>query len=93
MVDIFRLHHYASEGEDKIIYTFFIPIWRPSLISHFTRTMYYITLQIHFEYHLICIFASSVPMNYFYLLQLFFGNFLKYVCGFFFKFMELVDEY
>ena len=44
---------------------------------------YYITLQIYFGYHRICISASSVPMNYFYLQQLFFGNFLKYVCGFF----------
>ena len=32
-------------------------------------------------------------MNYFYLQQLFFDNFLKYVRGFVFKFMELVDEY
>ena len=26
MVDIFRLHHYSSEGEDKRIYTFCIPM-------------------------------------------------------------------
>ena len=58
-------------------------IWRPSWISHFTQTIYYITLQIYFRYHIICISASSVRMNYFYLQQLFFGNFLKYVCGFF----------
>ena len=43
--------------------------------SHFTHVIYYITLQIYFGYNLICIFASSVPMNYFYLLQLFFGDF------------------
>ena len=33
--------------------------------------IYYITLQIYFGYNLICISASSVPMHYFYLLQLF----------------------
>ena len=83
MLDIFRLHHYSSEGEDKRMYAFCIPIWWPSWISHFTQTIYYITLQIYIGYHLICISASSVPMNYCYMLQLFFGNFLKYVCGFF----------
>ena len=35
--------------------------------------------------------SRLVPMNFFYPVQLFFGNFLKYVD--FFKFMELVDEY
>ena len=51
--------------------------------SHFTHTIYYITLQIYFGYYLICISATSVPMNYFYQLQLFFGDFLKYECGLF----------
>ena len=55
----------ASGGEDKIIYTFRIPIWRPSWIFHFTQAIYYITLQIYFGYNLICISASSVSMNYF----------------------------
>ena len=32
---------------------------------------------------LICISASSVPMNYFYLLEFFFGDFKNYVCGLF----------
>ena len=75
--------HYSSKGQDKIIYTFRIPIWRPSWISHFTQAIHNITLQIYFGYHLICISASSVPINYLYLLQLFFGNFFKYVFGFF----------
>ena len=75
--------HYSSKGEDKIIYTFRIPIWRPSWISHFNQAIYYITLQIYFGYHLICISASSVPMNYFYLLELFLGEFKTYVCGLF----------
>ena len=75
--------HYSSKGEDKRIYTFCIPIWRPSWISHFTQAIYYITLQIYFGYHLICISASLVPMNYFYLLELFFGDLKKYVCGLF----------
>ena len=66
--------HYSSKGEDKRIYTFRIPIWRPSWISHFTQAIYYITLQIYFGYHLICISASSVPMHYFDLLELFFGD-------------------
>ena len=55
--------HYSSKSEDKIIYTFRIPIWRPSLISHFTQAIYYITLQIYFGYHLICISASSVHIS------------------------------
>ena len=92
-MDIFSTHTIHLKSEDKRIYTFRIPIWWPSWISHFTQAIYYIALQIYFGYHLICISASSVPMNYFYLQQLFFGNFLKYVCGFFFKFMKLVDEY
>ena len=47
--------HYSSKGEYKRIYTFRIPIWRPSWISHFTQAIYYITLQIYFGYHVICI--------------------------------------
>ena len=69
--------HYSSKGEDKRIYT-----W-PSWISHFTQAIYYIAVQIYFGYHLICISASSVPMNYFYLLEFFFGDFKNYVCGLF----------
>ena len=84
--------HYSSKGEDKRIYTFRIPIWWPSWISHFTQAIYYITLQIYFGYHLICISASSVPMNYFYLLEFFFGD-LKNMYVDFLKCMELVDEY
>ena len=38
--------HYSSKSEDKIIYTFCIPIWRPSWISHFTPAIYYIALII-----------------------------------------------
>ena len=75
--------HYSSKGQDKRIYTFRIPIWRPSWISHFTQAIHNITLQIYFGYHLICISASSVPINNLYLLQLFFGKFFKYVFGFF----------
>ena len=75
--------HYSSKGEDKRIDTFCIPIWRPSWISHFTQAIHYIALQIYFGYHLICTSASSVPMNYFYLLELFFGDLKKYVCGLF----------
>ena len=74
--------HYSSKGEDKRIYTFRIPIWRPSWISHFTQAIYYITLQIYFGYHLICISASSVPMAI-----------LKNMYVDFLKFMELVDAY
>ena len=84
--------HYSSKGEDKIIYTFRIPIWQPSWISHFNQAIYYITLQIYFGYHLICISASSVSMNYFYLLELFLDDF-KTMYVDFLKFMELVDEY
>ena len=75
--------HYSSKSEDKRIYTFHIPIWRPSWISHFTQAIHNITLKIYFGYHLICISASSVSINYLYLLQLFFGKFFKYVFGFF----------
>ena len=69
--------HYSSKSEDKRIYTFHIPIWRPSWISHFTQALpishFTQALPIfYFGYHLICISASSVPMNYFYMLQLFF---------------------
>ena len=43
----------------------------------------------------LCISASSVPMNYFYMLQLFFGDFLYiHLCIWAFKhFMELVHAY
>ena len=89
--DIFRLHTTHPRVQIKIIYTFRMSIWRPSWISHFTQAIYYyiLTHQIYFGYHLICISASSVPMNHFYLLQLFVGDFLKYVCGLF----EIVRNY
>ena len=75
--------HYSSKGEDKRMYTFRIPILQPSWISHFNQAIYYITLQKKIWYNIICISASSVPMNYFYLLELFFGDLKKYVCGLF----------
>ena len=52
---------YSSEGEDKSIYTFCITIYCSGHLefSHFTRVIYYITLQIYFGYHLICTCISA----------------------------------